>query len=221
MCGRFAFFATEDDIEELLPGIHVNYWPAPRYNIAPSTEILAVLNDGRHETSSTRWGLVPSWAKDPALGNRMINARLETLAQKPSFRKPFARQRCVIPASGFYEWKKTGAGKEPYFIRLRSGKPMAFAGLYDRWRSADGAVLVTSTIITTAANDAILPVHERMPLMLRRENIDGWLATEESTPAELEKLLCAVDPGEIDTVPVSTMVNDPSREGSACVQPIK
>lgn len=221
MCGRFAFFASMDDIDELMPGIRVGYWPAPRYNIAPSLEIITVLNDGGRETSATRWGLVPSWAKDPALGSRMINARQETLAEKPSFRKPFARQRCVIPASGFYEWKKTGSGKEPYFIRLKSGKPMAFAGLYDRWRAPDGAVLVTSAIITTAANDAILPVHDRMPFMLRRENIDAWLAPEESTPAELAKLLAPADPGDIETVPVTTTVNDPSRDGPACIQPIK
>lgn len=221
MCGRFAFISSRDDIEDFLPGVVIHYWPGPRYNVAPSQDILAVLNDGRRETSAARWGLVPSWAKDPALGSRMINARLETVAEKPSFRKPFARQRCIILASGFFEWKKEDGKKIPFYIRLKTGAPIAFAGLYDRWRAPDGAMLVTGTIITTAANAAVLPVHERMPVMMRRENIDGWLAPGEASATELFKLLDTIEAGEIETIPVSTMVNDPTRDDPSCVQPIK
>ena len=221
MCGRFAFFASKDDITDFMPGLAINYWPGPRYNIAPSQDILAVLNDGRRETSATRWGLVPSWARDPALGSRMINARLETVAEKPSFKRPFARQRCIIMASGFYEWKKSEGKKIPFFIRRSDGAPIAFAGLFDRWRAADGTVLVTSTIITTAANSAIMPVHERMPLMMLPVNIDAWLNPGDAPAEELMKLLDTIDAGKLETVPVSTLVNSPAHDTPECIQPAK
>ena len=221
MCGRFAFLASKDDILDFMPGIAITYWPGTRYNIAPSQDILAVLNDGQRETSAARWGLVPSWAKDPALGSRMINARLETITEKPSFKRPFARQRCVILASGFYEWKKSDGKKIPFFIRRIDGAPIAFAGLYDRWRAADGTVLVTSTIITTEANSAIQPVHERMPLMMLPENIDAWLNTGDVPAEELMKLLGTIDAGTLETLQVSTLVNSPAQDTPECIQPVK
>jgi putative SOS response-associated peptidase YedK len=221
MCGRFAFLASKDDILDFMPGIAINYWPGPRYNIAPSQDIPAVLNDGRREISAARWGLVPSWAKDPALGSRMINARLETVTEKPSFKRPFARQRCVILASGFFEWKSSEGKKIPFFIRQTNGAPLAFAGLFDRWRASDGTVLTTSTIITTAANAAILPVHERMPLMLRPGNIDAWLDPGEAPAEELMKLLETIDAVTLETFPVSTLVNSPAHDAPECIQPVK
>jgi len=221
MCGRFAFISPEEDIEELVPGVAINYWPGIRYNVAPGQEILAIIANGSAGTFAARWGLVPYWAKDPAIGNRMINARRETVAEKPSYRKPFRRQRCIIPASGFYEWKREGAGKIPFFFRLSSGKPMAFAGLYDRWRGPGGGELLTGTIITAPARGAVAEVHDRMPVILGGSNIIRWLDNGEGEPGDLKKILDANEADGIESHRVSTLVNSPHHDERACIEPEK
>ena len=156
----------------------------PRYNIAPTQDIAVVLNDGKRALTLARWGLIPSWAKDPAIGNRMINARAESLAEKPSFRVPLRRKRCLIFADGFYEWQ-TEPGrkrKQPFYLRLKSHKPFAFAGLWDRWQDPAGTPLTSCTIITTGPNDLIAPIHDRMPVILPRDARAVCLAPEEQPP---------------------------------------
>jgi putative SOS response-associated peptidase YedK len=191
---------------------------APRYNIAPTQKapIVREDEDGRY-LSLLRWGLIPHWAKDTAIGNRMINARAETLLEKPSFRKPFERQRCLVPAGGFYEWKKDGTHKQPYLIRRRDKAPIAFAGLYDRWVDLESRELVeTFTIITTAANELVHPIHERMPLILSPANFDEWLVSDEP-PVEL---LATPETTDFEAVPVSSWVNSPKHDDARCMEPI-
>lgn len=150
----------------------------PRYNIAPTQFVAAIRRneDQLNEFTMLRWGLVPFWAKDPAIGNRMINARAETVAEKPSFRTAYRKRRCLILADGFYEWRKEGDGKTPYFISLANGQPFAFAGLWEKWQSKEtDETLQTTTIVTTAANDFLSQVHHRMPIVLEPENSTRWL----------------------------------------------
>ena len=170
MCGRFTLFepdkvlAREFGVSDFPPG-------SPRYNIAPSQPVTAVratpTGSGR-EIALLRWGLIPSWSKDPAIGNRLINARAETAREKPSFRNAFRRHRCLIPASGFYEWLRWERGKQPYFVRMLDGHPFAFEGLRDRWKSPDEGAVETCTILTTTANDVLAPIHDRMPVTFCR-----------------------------------------------------
>ncbi|WP_287128553.1 SOS response-associated peptidase [Candidatus Cyanaurora vandensis] len=220
MCGRFIFTADRADLVLALAGLRIEELLHPRYNIAPTQPVPTVLNDGQRTLTQTRWGLIPSWTKDPSIGNRLINARAETLAEKPSFRAPLKRQRCLIWATGFYEWQKMGKGKQPMLFQLTSKKPFAFAGLWDRWEGADGDEVITSTIITTEANGLVAPVHERMPVILAPEHYESWL-----TPGEqrVEPLLAVLGPYPADQMlsyPVSTQVNSPAVDGPVCIEPV-
>jgi putative SOS response-associated peptidase YedK len=175
MCGRFSLGSTTR-VGQLF---NLPTWPEtpPRYNIAPSQEVAAVIRNretGGWEFRPFRWGLVPSWARDPAIGNRMINARSETAATKPALRKPLRERRCLILADGFYEWKREGSRKQPYFIKLRDGEPFAFAGLWDHWVPADAESLETCTIRTTAPNAVLQSIHDRMPVILPPDAYNGW-----------------------------------------------
>ena len=209
MCGRFTLFEPD---KVLAKEFGVSDFPprSPRYNIAPSQPIAAVravpAGSGR-ELALLRWGLIPSWSKDPAIGNRLINARAETAKEKPSFRNAFRRHRCLIPASGFYEWLRWERGKQPYFVRMRDGHPFAFAGLWDRWESPDKGVIETCTILTTAANDVLAPIHDRMPVILPPREYDRWLdpstpehglagAPPRSVPAGRDACLSRKSPGQ-------------------------
>jgi putative SOS response-associated peptidase YedK len=181
MCGRFAFYSPTEATAALFG---VSEAPAlkPRYNIAPTQDIAAIRTaaDGSREFAQFRWGLVPFWAKDPSIGNRMINARAETVAEKPSFRAAYRSRRCLILADGFYEWRKESDVKVPYFISLASGDPFAFAGLWEDWHAKDADdSLQTTTIITTAANEFMNTLHPRMPVVLEKERADRWLAGDE------------------------------------------
>ncbi len=155
MCGRFTLTADPNDLREAFPWVNIPEGVGPRYNIAPSQPVAVIPNDGQNQLNFFVWGLIPSWAKDPAIGNKMINARAETLAEKPSFRTAFRRRRCLIPASGFFEWKQEpgSKAKTPMYIRLKSGKPFALAGLWDRWDSPDGSTVFSCTIVTTQPNE--------------------------------------------------------------------
>src|SRR5439155_2817146 len=188
--------------------------PEPRYNIAPSQPIAVVANSGNNQIEFFRWGLVPSWAKDPSIGNRMINARAETLAEKPMFKTALKRRRCLIPASGFYEWKKSPDGKikTPMYIRMKGGKPFAFAGLWDRWQSPGGEELLSCTIVTGPPNTLCEEIHNRMPVILSGEDCKSWVKPEEMSAEEAAALLKSYPPEEMEAFPVSRRVNNPAAD---------
>jgi len=224
MCGRFTQTSQPLAIAELLD-LPVESVPPyqPRYNLAPSQPALVLRRHpqtGEKELTFLTWGLVPSWAKDPGIGNRLINARAETLAEKPAFRAAFRRRRCIVPADGFYEWKKGGDGKQPWFITRRDGKPMALAGLWEHWESPDGSVIESFTLITTAPNELVERLHDRMPAILPEETFDRWLDPD-AAPAELQALLSTPYPAELlDAWPVSTAVNSPANDDPGLVEPL-
>ena len=220
MCGRYTLtspievIAEEFGITGPLPEIK------PSYNVAPGQAVATVLDegDGVRRLEVLKWGLVPSWAKDPAIGNRMINARSETAAEKPSFRKAMKERRCLILADGFYEWQKTAHGKQPYYTRMEDGKPFAFAGLWESW-GRDGEELRTCTILTTEANDFLRKVHDRMPVILPPEAYAPWLDPEMRDPRSILPLLVPYPPEAMTAYPVSRAVNSPSNDGPLCVEP--
>ncbi|MCX7679577.1 MAG: SOS response-associated peptidase [Spirochaetes bacterium] len=217
MCGRFAFYAEKKQLEEFFPHVEWEFWPGKRYNICPGQDLLAIVFSNRYVGKAFRWGLIPSWAKDPAIGNKLINARSETIATKPSFRKPLLSQRCVIPASGFYEWKREGNRKIPHFIRYASGKPMLFAGLYDSWKKDDGSFIDTVTIITRPATEVLFPIHDRMPTILHPTSAEKWMCSKNATVEEILEILNEIDTANIDAYPVSAQVNNPSIDSAECI----
>jgi putative SOS response-associated peptidase YedK len=224
VCGRFTLSTPAEILARMF---ELDEEPVdmlqPRYNIAPTQDVAVVrqlsAGSGRR-LDLLRWGLVPSWAKDPAVGSRMINARAETVAEKPSFRAAFRKRRCVLPADGFYEWAKTEGGKQPYLFRLRSGQPFALAGLWETWHGAGGDVLDTCTIITTEANDVVRAAHPRMPVMLPPDTIGEWLDPSAEQPMHLLRLLSPYDAAEMTSVRVSKHVNSPANDDEGCVSAI-
>jgi putative SOS response-associated peptidase YedK len=219
MCGRFTLLSL-GQFTDLFPWIRPPDNPfAARYNIAPSQEIAVVVNDGENQIDFYRWGLVPFWAKDPSVGNKMINARMESLADKPAYRNALRSRRCLIPADGFYEWKKTsGGGKTPMLIRLKSRRPFAFAGLWEKRKGGEGAELRTCTIITGPANELVRPIHDRMPAILGPEEMHKWLEPSEREPSDLLPLLRPFPAVEMEAFAVKTAVNSPANDTSACVE---
>jgi putative SOS response-associated peptidase YedK len=222
MCGRFTLFEPD---KVLAREFGVSDFPprSPRYNIAPSQPVAAVratpAGSGR-EIVLLRWGLIPSWSKDPAIGNRLINARAETAREKPSFRNAFRRHRCLIPASGFYEWQRQERGKQPYFVRMRDERPFAFAGLWDRWESPDESVIETCTILTTAANAVLAPIHDRMPVILPPTEYARWLDPALLNTDSLAPLLVPFPPEEMLAFPIGMRVNAPSVDDEGCIVPL-
>jgi putative SOS response-associated peptidase YedK len=214
---------------EMSPAMSPEQIPAnesPRYNIAPTQSIFCVLREsaGQARTAiSARWGLIPSWASDLAIGNRMINARGETVDVKPSFRKAFASQRCLIPADGYYEWKKVADGKQPYLISLKGGGMLAMAGLWEANHkiAEDGAVIRTCTIITTSANRTTSDIHERMPVFLNASDHDQWLDPGFRETQKLKQLLVPAPDDWLQVIPVSRRVNSPKHDDQACLQPLE
>ncbi|MBT8441008.1 MAG: SOS response-associated peptidase [Gammaproteobacteria bacterium] len=219
MCGRFAFYSPHEAVQDIF-GVD---FPAPleaRYNIAPSSFVVALRAGGDEtlEPAVLKWGLVPSWAKDPAIGNRMINARAETAHEKPSFRSAFKRRRCVILADGFYEWHREGDHKTPYFIALPERRPFGMAGLWEHWQDSEGSELQTCTILTTAANDAIKPLHDRMPIILPAEGVRRWCGHAGDERAAAHAFLAENDNDRIVYWPVSTVVNNPRNDGPDLIE---
>jgi putative SOS response-associated peptidase YedK len=211
MCGRFGLFASGEELRERYPFVEVPPPVEPRYNIAPTQQVAAVRSSAKgSEFAFLRWGLIPSWASDPAIGHKLLNARAETIAEKPSFRSAFKRRRCVIPASGFYEWQNTGARrKQPYFIRPREGGLFSFAGLWEEWHDPRGEVVETCTILTTEANDVMRPLHDRMPVILDRDSDALWLdAGADAT--SLHALLVPYSSERMEAFPVSPWVSNPN-----------
>lgn len=245
MCGRYTLAAQPQELAaefELAVPIEVR----PRYNIAPTQNVPIVRLDERAGPASSskaqtmavvrqadagsgrrldilRWGLVPHWAKDAKIGYRTINARSETVATQPAFRGPFRKRRCIVPASGFYEWQKTDAAgkkpKRPHYVRRRDGRPMALAGLWDLWTGPDGEVIESFTIITTNANELVRPCHHRMPVILAPEHYDLWL--DPRAPIDRLKTLLAPCPSEwLEMVPVGRQVNNARFDDPSCITPI-
>lgn len=221
MCGRFALFSPEEILAAMF-GVEGDRFLPPSYNIAPSRDVAAVRiapeGRARREVALLRWGLVPSWARDPAMGNRMINARAETAPEKPAFRSAFRRRRCLVPADGFYEWRKPGARKQPYFVRMADGKPFAIAGLWERWEGPDGAI-ASCAVLTTDPNDLLAPIHDRMPVILSPGDYDRWLDPESRDPATLLPLLRPYPPDAMVAFPVRTLVNNPAADDPRCIEP--
>ena len=212
MCGRFTLFSEFDEIIDRFEIDQMTIEDySPSYNIAPSQRILAVISDGSHNRlGRLRWGLIPPWSKDEKIGYKMINARAETLAEKPSFRKPLIRQRCLIPADSFYEWKRTDAKtKRPMRIKLKTNGLFSFAGLWEKWQPAGGKPVYTCTIITTMPNDLMKDIHDRMPVILDRQAEKEWLNPKNQYLAYLESLLKPYASKEMEAYEVAPLVNSP------------
>jgi putative SOS response-associated peptidase YedK len=220
MCGRFTLGATAPDLAAQFGLATVPTW-RPRYNIAPTQEVLVIRqpsSQASREARLYRWGLVPSWAKDPAIGNRLINARAETVASKPAFRHAFKERRCLVLADGFYEWHKEGARKQPYHIRLRNGRPFAFAGLWEHWENAEAAI-DSCTLLTTTPNAVMRPLHDRMPVILSAAEYDQWLDCHGQDVEPLHAILRPYPGDDLIAYPVSTRVNNPANETPECLAP--
>ena len=221
MCGRFTLTVDPAELQDTFSNYTFPSRFAPRFNIAPSQPVLAIPNDGTNTADFFIWGLIPMWAKDPSIGNRLINARGETIAEKPSFRGSFKHKRCLILADGFYEWKTSPVKKTktPYFIHMKDRSPFAFAGLWDAWESPDGSSIRTCTIITTEPNELMATLHNRMPVILHPRDHAKWLDASHQTP---ENLLTLIKPYPADAMsahPVSTLVNNPSNDSPELVVP--
>lgn len=223
MCGRFHLTASPEQIAEYFRIMKMPERYAARYNIAPTQPVMIVkqVNDQR-EAAHVQWGLVPHWAKDAIMSGKMINARSETVATKPSFRSAFKYRRCLIPSDGFYEWQATsGKEKQPYHIGLKSQELFAFAGLWETWTSEDGAELETCTILTTDANSALKDLHHRMPVILSPGDYDQWLDHQNQTASSLQPLMKAYPSDEFELYPVSKIVNSPRNNGPECLEKAK
>lgn len=217
MCGRYTQTQTLKALAERFGAQAEAIQSGPRYNIAPSRPAVIVVSAAAREFRMARWGLVPSWAKDPALGNKLINARAETLSEKPSFKRAFESRRCLVPADGFYEWARKGASKIPYRFTLKDGSLFSFAGLWEAWRAPDGRMLETFTIVTTSANDLLKSIHDRMPVILRKEDEPLWLDPTTGTTAEVKDLLRPYPAEAMAAGEVSALVNSPKNDGPACL----
>ena len=215
MCGRFALTATPDEIATAFGLQNVPPFP-PRYNIAPSQPV-AVIRQLQHQPREFRlmqWGLIPSWAKDPSIGNKLINARCETAHEKPSFRSAIKYRRCLIPASGFYEWQKVDKStKQPYYFH--KPQPFALAGLWESWNDIE-----TCIILTTQPNDVVAPVHQRMPVIISSENYKVWLNLDTQTPSHLFHLFDPDLVQDLSALPVTTLVNSPTVDRPECIEPM-
>ena len=221
MCGRFTLTVDPADLQEAFPEFIFPAQVPQRFNIAPTQPILGVANDKTNKADFYTWGLIPSWAKDPTIGSQLINARAETLAEKPSFRSAYKYHRCIIFADGFFEWQAGQAhqAKIPHLIRLKSGKPFAFAGLWEHWQSPDGSEVISATIITTTPNKLMAPIHDRMPVILPNKNFSKWLDPLPRIPADLDGLLIPYTSEEMQAFPVSTLVNSPANDRPEVVIP--
>ena len=221
MCGRFTLFVDPRDLMAAFPGFEVPLDWTPRYNIAPSQPVAVIPNTGENRIEFFRWGLIPFWAKDPKIGNRMINARSETLAEKPSFRTAYRRRRCLVLADGFFEWRKqSDKTKVPMYIQMASQTPFAFAGLWEEWHSEHGDQLLSCTIITTEPNELLASIHNRMPVILPPQAYNQWLDPAEQTASRLQPLLQPFPADQMVAYPVSTFVNNPRNESEQCTAPL-
>jgi len=233
MCGRFSLSQSAEAIAEVFALPEVPSWEA-RYNIAPTQLVPAVWQASEQSDRQfhlLRWGLIPSWAKDPAIGARLINARAETVTEKPSFRAAFRQRRCLVVADGFYEWQhrvlveetspakspRQQGKKQPFYFRLQDGKPFAFAGLWEHWQAPNGEVIESCTILTTVANELLCPIHDRMPVILNPKDYDLWLDPLVQQVEPLQQLLRPYPDVAMTSYPVSTLVNNPANNSLECI----
>ena len=232
MCGRFTLPLTPEQVRRLLE-LDQDLTPEQaaltgRYNIAPGQPVLAAVQpgpDAPRKAVALRWGLVPPWSDDPAIGHRLINARSETVDRKPTFRDAFHRRRCLVPAGGFYEWERGGGRRRPWYFRPRRGEGLVLAGLWEEWRprgkpgEPPAPPLYTCTLLTTEANPLVARVHPRMPVVLPPEAFHAWLTAPPERAADLRAWLHPCPPDRLEAYPVSRRVNDPRHEGADCVRP--
>ncbi|MCD4837624.1 SOS response-associated peptidase [Neobacillus sedimentimangrovi] len=223
MCGRYTLTATMEqimdrfDIQAFLD--EENF--VPNYNIAPSQNVLAIINDGNsNRMGFLKWGLIPPWAKDPSIGNKLINARAETISEKPSFRHAFKNKRCLIIADGFYEWKRNSHSKTPMRIKLKSDSLFGMAGIWEQWKSPNGKSVFTCSIITTTPNELMIDIHNRMPVILKREDEKAWLDPTIKDTKLLKEFLVPFDPNQMEAYQVSSLVNSPKNNSIELIQKI-
>ncbi len=218
MCGRFTL---SQPINAIASVFNLAQIPPlePRYNIAPTQLVPSILSapGGEKQLQMLRWGLIPAWAKDPAIGAKLINARAETVSEKPSFKSAFKRRRCLIVADGFYEWQRQDGKKQPYYFRLQNGHPFAFAGLWEQWKSPEEQEITSCTILTTAANDLLRPIHDRMPVILDSDRYELWLDPKVEKSEILQPLLHPYQADLMTSYAVSTKVNNPKNNTSECI----
>ncbi|OHX50931.1 SOS response-associated peptidase [Cytobacillus oceanisediminis] len=220
MCGRFTLTETIEKLQLLFEFEYAEGEVLPRYNIAPSQNILTILGDGKQRIGrQMKWGLVPYWAKDEKIAYKMINARAEGIDSKPSFKAPFKSKRCLILADGFYEWKKTEEGKQPYRFIMKDDKPFAFAGIWDSWHKGENS-LTSCTIITTGPNEVTEDVHDRMPVILKESDFEDWLNPCFNDTEYLKSLLEPYPAEKMDKYPVSNKVNSPKNELAELISPL-
>ncbi|TJY43243.1 SOS response-associated peptidase [Cohnella pontilimi] len=220
MCGRYTITVT---LEELMLRYFAEFpavpFQLPRYNVAPTQMMPAVVNDGqRNRLGLLKWGLIPPWADDEKVGSRMINARAETLEERPAYRSAFRRKRCLIPADGFYEWKTAAGGKRPYRIVLKGGGLFSMAALYETWTAPDGRKVSSFAIVTTEPNRLMADIHDRMPVILRPEDEALWLDRNVQDPEPLKRLLVPYPAGEMDAYEVDKRVGSPAHDDPACLE---
>lgn len=221
MCGRFTLASSVEEIAAQFGVAEASVSHEARYNVAPTQDVIVLVKNGERRLDKFRWGLVPHWSKGPDTKYSMINARGESVAEKPSYRGPFASRRCLVIADGFYEWKKTGNGKVPMYIRMKSGRPFGFAGLWDLWTpEEDGEPLRSCTIITTTPNQLLKPIHNRMPVILPDDAIETWLDTDGTEQDELLALLKPYPHDELEAYAVSRYVNSPANDSPKCIQAV-
>lgn len=224
MCGRFSQRQSAEAIAQAFQVLEVPSL-TPRYNIAPTQAVATVLQnsqqEGRH-LKMLHWGLIPSWAKDPKIASKLINARAETVAEKPSFRSAFRQRRCLVVADGFYEWQQqeNKKQKQPYYFRFKDESPFAFAGLWERWEDPNGKEIQSCTLLTTQANDLMRPIHHRMPVILSPKDYELWLDPEVKKPELLQPLLHPYPTEEMTAYPVSKLVNKPTNDSADCINSI-
>lgn len=222
MCGRFSLIANIRELEERFGFTAEGFDLGPSFNVAPTQSVITVrAHEVNRVATPMRWGLVPSWAKDISIGNKMINARAETVSERPSFRAAFKRRRCLVLADGFYEWQKVGKSKVPMRIGLKSGEPFAFAGLWEVWKSPDGEDILSCTIITTNANEFMQSIHERMPVILPPDAEEAWTDPEFDDSDGLQALLKPYDPEVMTAYEVSTLVNSPRNNAPEVIEPVR
>jgi putative SOS response-associated peptidase YedK len=223
MCGRFSQAQIAELDREVFKLLSAPAFE-PRYNLAPTDDAAVVRESpsGGRELVQLRWGLIPSWAKDPSIGVRMINARAETVAEKPAFKDAYRMRRCLVPADGFYEWQKMASGKQPYFVRVDGGSIFTFAGLWERWWDRTTRdERKTFTIITTEPNELLAPIHNRMPVIVGPADRDRWLDPENEDATDLAEILAPFPPERMSAYPVSRYVSKPGNEGPECVEPVE
>ena len=220
MCGRYTLTMTPEALKRLFRYVETPNFP-PRHNIAPTQPIAIVrLDRGERHFVLVRWGLIPSWVKDPARFTLLINARAETAAEKPAFRAAMRHRRCLVPASGFYEWRRIGKERQAFHIRPRDGRPLAFAGIFEDYLAPDGSQIETAALLTTAGNRLMAPIHDRMPVILAEADFDAWLDTAGTEPRQVAPLLRPAPDDLLEAVPVSARVNAVRNDDEACIAPL-